>query len=159
MIDAHGQPERRPFFGNAIISITGNPKREAKSYMATKNRIFISFAAEDARSRDLLVGQARNEDSPFEFVDMSVKEPWDEAWKTRCRSRIRSCDGVIVLIGQGTYAASGACWEMQCANDEKIPMLGVHISKDRKGPVPTELSGKNVIEWTWPGIAAFIDGL
>ena len=45
-------------------------------------RIFISFAIEDERLRDLLVGQARNEKSPFEFVDMSVKEPWDSAWKT-----------------------------------------------------------------------------
>ena len=41
--------------------------------MATKNRIFISFAIEDARYRTMLVGQAKNEDSPFEFVDMSVR--------------------------------------------------------------------------------------
>lgn len=127
--------------------------------MATKNRIFICFAAEDARSRDLLVGQAKHENSPFEFVDMSVKEPWDESWKTKCRSRIKGCDGVIALIGKTTSTASGACWEMKCANEEKVPMIGLHISKSDKGPVPAELSGKNVIEWTWPGIAAFIDGL
>jgi hypothetical protein len=41
--------------------------------MATMNRIFISFAIEDRSLRDLLVGQAKNADSPFEFVDMSVK--------------------------------------------------------------------------------------
>jgi RNA polymerase sigma factor (sigma-70 family) len=33
-------------------------------------------------------GLARNEDSPFEFVDMSVKVPWDNEWKTRCRAKM-----------------------------------------------------------------------
>jgi len=42
--------------------------------MANK-RIFISFAIEDKELRTFLVGQARNENSPFEFTDMSVKEP------------------------------------------------------------------------------------
>lgn len=59
--------------------------------MAMKNRILISFAIEDERSRDFLVGQARLDHSSFEFVDMSVKEPWSDSWKTRCRSKIKGC--------------------------------------------------------------------
>lgn len=54
-------------------------------------RIFISFAKEDINLRDFLRGQSRNENSPFEFVDMSVKEPWDNKWKTNCRTRIKGC--------------------------------------------------------------------
>ena len=61
-------------------------------------RIFISFAIEDENLRDLLKGQARNKNSPFEFVDMSVKQPWDSKWKTNCRIRIKGCDGVISII-------------------------------------------------------------
>lgn len=38
--------------------------------------------------RDLLVGQARNENSPFEFVDMLGKRPWDGSWKTCYRTKI-----------------------------------------------------------------------
>jgi hypothetical protein len=49
--------------------------------MAKNNRIFVSFAVEDKTSRDFLVGQARNKNSPFEFVDMSAKETWDEKWR------------------------------------------------------------------------------
>ena len=59
-----------------------------------KKRIFISFAKEDIRLRDLLVGQSRNDNCPFEFIDMSVKQPWDSAWKTNCRTKIKGCDGV-----------------------------------------------------------------
>lgn len=65
--------------------------------MPKNNRIFISFAVEDKTYRDFLLGQARNEKSPFEFVDMSVKNPWDSAWKTSCRTKIKGCDGMIAL--------------------------------------------------------------
>jgi len=70
-------------------------------------RVFISFAKEDSTARDLLVGQARNENSPFEFFDMSVKEPWSTQWKTKCRNKIKGCDGVIALISKRTWNADG----------------------------------------------------
>lgn len=122
-------------------------------------RVFISFAIEDVRYRDFLVQQARDERSPFEFVDMSVKEPWDSSWKTKCRDRIKSCDGVIALISKKTRAADGARWEMQCARDEGVPIIGVHVHADDKGAVPSELVGCKIVDWSWSTIAAFINGL
>ncbi len=128
--------------------------------MASKNRIFISFAMEDKHYRDLLVGQAKNEKSPFEFVNMSVLEPWDEQWKTNCRTRIKGCDGVIALITKNTAKASGALWEVKCAKDEKIPILGVYCTTDdRPSTLPTEFSGVKVVSWTWANISAFINSL
>jgi len=55
--------------------------------MSKNYRIFISFAVpKDTYARDFLVGQARNAKTPFEFADMSVKEPWSDSWKDRCRT-------------------------------------------------------------------------
>lgn len=127
--------------------------------MARQNRIFISFAIEDAYARDFLVRQAKDGKSPFEFIDMSVKEPWDSQWKTKCRTKIKGCDGVIALLSKKTANAEGALWEMKCSTEELIPIIGVHIHKDDKGPVPLELSGKKIIEWSWPNIAAFVNAL
>ena len=80
----------------------------------TKNfRIFTSFAIEDVRLRDFLVQQSKDERSPFSFVDMSVKEPWDSAWKTNCRTKIKGCDGVIGIITSNTKTADGQLWELQ----------------------------------------------
>lgn len=124
-----------------------------------KKRIFISFAVEDKTSRDFLVGQARNPNTPFEFTDMSVKQPWDYSWKTQCRTRIRGCDGLIALVSPKTMGAEGARWEMRYAREEQIPMLGVQIYRDNKGVVPPELAGTRIIEWSWDGIASFIAGL
>jgi hypothetical protein len=122
-------------------------------------KLFISFAIEDAKYRDLLKGQSKHDNCPFEFIDMSAKEPWDEKWKTNCKARIAGCDGVIALISKKTWSADGAKWEMACAKELEIPMLGVHIHADDKGAIPSELAGCKVIEWTWSGIKKFIDSL
>ena len=127
--------------------------------MAKNNRIFIAFATEDAKYRDFLKGQAKNEKSPFDFVDMSVKEPWDRQWKTNCRTKIKACDGVIALLSKKTYNADGARWEMQCAKEEGVPMIGIHIHSNDKGAIPPELDGKKVIEWDWKEIAKFLNSL
>ena len=72
---------------------------EEDSRTELKKRIFISFAIEDEQYRDYLVKQAKNERSPFTFVDMSVKQPWDEKiWEQKCRTKIKACEGMIVLF-------------------------------------------------------------
>jgi len=128
--------------------------------MAKTNRVFIGFAIEDKVFRDFLVQQARDERSPFEFVDMSVKEPWDEAWKTKCRIKIKGCDGMIALVSKNTAAATGARWEVACAKSENVPVLAIYTQKDNKpASLPSEFAGVKVVEWTWPNIKAFIDSL
>lgn len=92
-----------------------------------KKKLFISFAIEDEKYRDFFVAQAKNERTPFTFVDMSVKQPWDERiWKQKCRKKIQSCDGMIVLLSKNTWHSSGARWEIKCAREERIPVLGMH---------------------------------
>lgn len=121
-------------------------------------RIFISFAIEDVRYRDFLVGQARNENSPFEFVDMSVKEPWKIDWKARCRTKIKGCDGVIGLISKNTPQAAGEIFELECAYEENIPVMLMYINNDRPS-LPSSLSGKRVNIWSWDNIKNFINSL
>ena len=125
----------------------------------TDIRIFTSFAIEDQHMRDLFVGQARNEKVPYEFIDMSVKEPWSDSWKTRCRTRIKSCNGVIALITKNLKSADGARWEINCAKEESKPLLGVYMSGCTLCDSPTELDGVMKIDWTWDGIRSFVDGL
>src|SRR5258707_12791786 len=115
--------------------------------MATTNRIFISFAIEDEKYRTFLVSQARNEKSPFSFVDMSVKEPWDAQRKSNCRAKIRGSDGVIALVSKNTAKGSGALWEINCAKDERVPIRGAYVDSDNKtASLPGELSGVPVVE-------------
>src|SRR5947208_2369459 len=67
-------------------------------------RAFISFDFDhDEDLRNLLAGQAKNPDSPFEFADWSVKEPMTGDWKEKVRRRIRSTELSIVMCGEWTH--------------------------------------------------------
>ncbi|WP_417372279.1 TIR domain-containing protein [Gelidibacter japonicus] len=122
-------------------------------------RIFTSFAFEDKTTRDLFVGQARNEKVPYELVDMSVKEPWSDSWKTRCRTKIKGCHGVVVLISKHLKNADGAIWEIKCVKEEGIPLLGVYMKDCNILDTPNELNGIKKVSWTWANIADFVNGL
>jgi hypothetical protein len=51
--------------------------------MASKKTIFIAFAIEDESIRNMIKGQSLNTNSPFEYIDMSVKGAYDEEWKKK----------------------------------------------------------------------------
>ncbi len=123
--------------------------------MADKKVIFVAFAIEDERQRDFLKGQSLNTNSPFEYVDMSVKEPYDSNWKDRVRTRILRSDGVIALVSKNSFTSSGQKWEIACAREEKKKILGIWAYTDDRA----NLSGVNTVVWTWPAIEKFIDSL
>lgn len=123
--------------------------------MADKKVIFVAFAIEDERQRDLLKGQSLNTDSPFEYVDMSVKQPYDSNWKERVRTRIRRSDGVIALVSKNSLSSTGQKWEIACAREEGKPVRGIWVYNGDR----TNLVGVNTVAWTWPAIEKFIDSL
>lgn len=125
--------------------------------MATK-RIFVGFAVEDQKYRDLLRGQSKLGDCPIDYTDYSVKEPWSSSWKTNCRTRIKGCNGVIALLSSNVKNADGARWEIKCAVEEGVPIIGLHIFKN-DSYTPPEIAGKKVIPWTWDGVGNWINGL
>jgi len=59
---------------------------------------------------------------------------------------------MIVLLSKNTYQSSGARWEIKCAKEEGVPVIGMHIKKKDKGDIPPELKGKKIITWTWENI-------
>ena len=125
--------------------------------MASKT-VFIAFAKEDESTRNLFTGQRVHPDTPFEFTDMSVKEPYSSAWKERVLTRIRRSDGVIALISSSTPTATGQLWEISCAVKEGKPVLGIWI-EDGYRTKPIQMGTASCVTWTWENVANFIDGL
>ena len=123
--------------------------------MADKKIVFVAFAIEDEAQRNLLKGQSLNTDSPFEYIDMSVKDAYDANWKARVRTRIRRSDGVIALVSKNSLTSSGQKWEISCAKEEKKRLLGIWVYKGDR----TNLSGVNTVVWKWETIRKFIDSL
>lgn len=126
--------------------------------MAEKKTVFIAFATEDEGIRNLFTGQRVHPNTPFEFVDMSVKEPYSSEWKERVRTRILRSDGVIALISSSTPKATGELWEISCAVSERNPLLGIWI-EDGYRTKPSEMGSASCKGWSWENVAGFIDGL
>lgn len=123
--------------------------------MAEKKVVFVAFAIEDEHQRDLLKGQSLHPRAPFEFIDMSVKEPYDRDWKDRVRTRIKRSHGVIVLVSKNSHTSSGQKWEIQCAKEEGKPIRGIWAySTDR-----ASITGVSTYAWSDANISGFIDSL
>ena len=123
--------------------------------MSAKKVVFVAFAIEDERQRDFLKGQSLKTDSPFEYIDMSVKEAYDSNWQDRVQTRIRRSDGVIALVSKSSLSSSGQKWELSCARAERKKILGVWAYRDDRADLP----GVRTVVWTWDTIAKFIDSL
>ena len=123
--------------------------------MTDKKVVFVAFAIEDERQRDFLKGQSLHPRAPFEFIDTSVKTPYDTEWKQRVRTRIKRSNGIIVLVSKNSLSSSGQKWEIQCAKEEGKPILGIWAySTDR-----TVITGITVKPWSDINISSFIDSL
>jgi head-tail adaptor len=126
--------------------------------MAQTKTVFIAFAKEDEGTRNLFTGQRIHAGTPFEFIDMSVKAPYDTDWKNKVRMRVRRSDGVIALISSSTPKATGQLWEIRCAVSEAKPLLGIWI-EDGYRRKPAEMGAAPCRIWSWDNVAVFIDSL
>jgi hypothetical protein len=70
--------------------------------MADDMTIFVAFAIEDESIRNMIKGQSLHTKTPFSYVDMSVKEAYDEEWKKKVRTRILRSDGVLVIVSKNS---------------------------------------------------------
>jgi len=95
----------------------------------------------------------------MKFTDYSVKEPFDEKWKTQCTERIRQSSVVVVMIGPETYRREAVLWEINKAYELGKPVIGVRIYKDKNHKIPEPMveHGTQIIEWSAERIQRELD--
>jgi hypothetical protein len=128
--------------------------------MATKERIFISFDYDhDEGAKIMLAGQAKLEDSPFDFKDASVKYHLTGDWEDKVRARMDNIDQVIVLCGESTHKAVGVGKELKIAQEKKKPYFLLAAYKDKTCTKPTSAkSDDSIYKWTWDNLKKLIGG-
>lgn len=126
----------------------------------TKTRTFISFDYDhDSDLKTLLVGQAKNEDSPFEITDMSIKDAIDDNWKKKARTRIKGCDVVVVICGEYTGSAAGVSAELKIAQEENVNYFLLKGRSDKTCVKPkAATSSDKIYKWTWDNLKLLIGG-
>jgi hypothetical protein len=126
----------------------------------TKKRVFISFDYDyDLDLKNLLVGQSKNSDTPFEIADFSIKEAISEDWKKKARTRIKGCDVVAAICGLHTNTATGVSAEVKIAQEEGVDYFLLWGRKDKPCKKPTAAkSSDKIYKWTWDNLKALIGG-
>ncbi len=97
--------------------------------LSSKNtkRVFVSFDYDnDIRMKNLFVGQARHQRTPFEIVDSSLLEAAPEAmWEYYASQAISESDLVVVLLGKQTHRAKGVLKEVRMAKQHGVPIVQI----------------------------------
>lgn len=125
-----------------------------------KKRVFVSFDYDhDESLKILLVGQAKNSDSPFELADWSIKEAMTGDWKKKAAARIRAVDVVAVICGEHTDTAIGVSAELSIAQEENISyfLLQGYSNKMCKKPKSAKSTDRMYI-WNWDNLKKLIGG-
>lgn len=125
-----------------------------------KTKVFVSFDYDhDETLKTFLVGQAKNEDSPFELADWSIKEAIDENWKKHARKRIKAVDVVCVICGKNTSTATGVSAELSIAQEEGTDyfLLAGYSDGGNVKPKAAKSTDK-MYEWTWKNLKTLIGG-
>ncbi|HGE6108187.1 TPA: TIR domain-containing protein [Vibrio cholerae] len=126
----------------------------------SKKRAFISFDYDnDEGAKIMLAGQAKFQDSPFEFKDNSVKNHLLGDWKEKVRRRMDNVDVVIVLCGTKTHTATGVEAELEIAKEKSKPYFLLAAYPDKTCTKPKNaLSSDKVYKWTWDNLKSLIGG-
>jgi hypothetical protein len=128
--------------------------------MPTAKRAFVSFDYDhDLDLKTLVVGQAKNQDTPFSIQDLSIKEAISTDWKAKARTRIKGCDVMIVICGEHTDSATGVSAEVTIAQEEKIPYFLLWGRSDKTCVRPKAAhSNDKIYKWTWDNLKSLIHG-
>ena len=120
-----------------------------------KKRVFISFDYDnDNGLKNLLAGQAKLSDSPFEIIDWSLKEAAPEKdWEDKALGKIKRADIVVVIAGTNTYRASGVKKEIKMARECNISI--VQIKPQGTNPKRVQAAGV-LYDWTWPNLKTLL---
>jgi len=138
-----GPPSRSPEEGEKIFKSVVEETKQARI-----RNVFISFKIEDEAQVNLLRHQAK-EGLGIEFRDYSVKEPFDEKWRTNCREKMALTSTLICFIGEKTAESKAVNWEIEEAYRQGKKVIGVRIYRDKNHPIPKPLQDHNapIVYW------------
>lgn len=126
-----------------------------------KRNVFLSFTMEDKELADLFRSQMENEQPGLGFRDYSIKEAFEQAWKTNAERLIRACSATICLIGKTTHRSRAVDWEVRKSVELGKHVMAVSIQPTETIVVPSALVEVKVkpLSWNIERIAGELNGI
>lgn len=120
----------------------------------TSPHVFISFAYEDLNEVNLLRGQAKNENTPLQFDDHSVKEAFDSTnadyIKRQIREKIDRVSVTAVYISEHSAKSRWVNWEITESLKRGKGVIGVYKGDSPPKVLPRALTENSckIVKWS-----------
>lgn len=89
-----------------------------------KPKVFISFDYDNnLQEKNLLVQQAKLQQTPFSIADTSIQYRVSEQWELEAKRKISQSNFVIVLCSDTTHTANGIATELAIAQNINKPII------------------------------------
>lgn len=125
------------------------------------SRVFLVCAPQDLKYAELIAAKARGDRMPLAFDSFGDGRPSELSWQLECRRRIRSARTAVVLVSPHTSSSARAMWQVRCARQEGVPVLGITLAfDDTAGPAQgASVDADALVKWKWKAIAATLTRL
>ena len=135
----------RPTLGDTR-ALEEKARMELERGEGERRNVFLSFSSDDIDEVNLLRANAKNEKSDINFIDRSVRKPYDseqvEYLKRRIADRINQASMTIVYVSEYSAQSEWVEWEIR-----KSIELGKEVIAVHKGDHPPENLPKAVTEY------------
>lgn len=126
----------------------------------TRRNTFLSFDSDDINEVNLLRGHAINDRSEIEFIDRSVKQPFnskdDEYTKKKISERIRQCSLTVVYVSEKTRASDWVDWEVKKSLQLGKKVIAVHKGDQAPTNLPSCIASNGIKLIKWGDLAEYL---
>lgn len=133
-------------------------RAKIRSEEPERRNVFISFASEDLAQVNLLRGQSKNKQIELDFIDKSLKVPFNsdraEYIRRGLRERIRQASVTVVLVTEKTASSKWVDWEIRESKRLGKGVVAMHPGEGPPSRLPSALKefGIKTIRWSHQGL-------
>ena len=137
-------------------------EKKAKEELSRGERsnTFLSFDYDDIDDVNLLRAHAKNDKSDIEFIDRSVREPFNsnraEYIKKKITDRINSTSQTVVYISAHTHKSNWVKWEIQKSLELNKKVIAVHKGDMPPKNIPKQIIDNNITLVPWKKLAKYL---
>lgn len=133
-------------------------KAKAALEQGSRKNVFISFSFDDIDEVNLLRAHAKNDKSPIEFNDRSVKEPYEseraEYIKQRLSERINQSSTTVVFASPNTASSQWVQFEVEKSRELGKRVIVTHTGDSPPTNLPTWLRSTDIKIVPWKNLSS-----
>ncbi len=122
-----------------------------------RRNTFLSFDYDDIDDVNLLRAHAKNDKSEIEFIDRSVREPFDSERKEYLRQkiteRIKQCSQTIVYVSDKTHNSDWVNWEVEKSLELGKKVIAVYKGDTKPKALPDAILNNKIKVVAWKNLA------